>query len=295
MTPAVPPNPNVQHVNMPWCTTPTRWQGAALGTDVALKLDGPQLEAEAALQHTTMTLAAIQSLFDLYDPSSLLRQLNANGALHNPDRRFLDLCALSTQLHVATGGVFDPTIQPLWNALFQGHAPQQARQSIGWKHVDVAANTVTLETGQKLSFNGVAQGFATDMLTRCLRELGIQRAVIELGELAVIGGPAQITLSQPLPDGTHHITLNDSALSISHPDARLLRGHSHILHPKTMTKSAEWAWVAVEADRAAIADGASTAFVLMSLEAIEQAMGALEDIRRVWLVSSDQKVRILHR
>lgn len=271
---------------MNWAHTPTRWQGAALGTEVALILDAPRLEAEVALRHAENTLLTVQSLFNLFDDSSSLQQLNLNGTLPAPSAAFLDLCEIATRLHIATGGLFDPTIQPLWRAMYNDEPLHVARQHIGWKHVEISPNAIKVAPDQQISFNGVAQGFATDMLCAALRELGITQALIQLGELAALGGPATIELSHPLPSGENSITLHDNSLSLSLPSKIKLGTSGHILHPFGKASDESWAWVAVEASKAAIADGASTAFTMMTVAEIEKALLHLPEVSRVRLLDA---------
>lgn len=184
-------------IDLPWSQTPIRWQGAALGSEVALILDAPQLQGEVAVQHAVVTLEKVCTQFNLFDETSQIELLNRNGMLTAPSEMFLDLCALATRLHVATNGLFDPTIQPLWRALFNGTAAHEARPHIGWEKVDITTGAIILQAGQKLSLNGIAQGFATDILIAALRELGITQAAIQLGERAVIGGPVDIPRPPP--------------------------------------------------------------------------------------------------
>lgn len=280
-------------IDLPWSNTPVRWQGAALGSEVALMLDAPHLEAEAAVQHAEVTLDKICAQFNLFDDASQVQHLNQNGTLTTPSEMFLDLCALATRLHVATNGLFDPTIQPLWRALFDGTPAHQARPHIGWEKVAISAGAITLQAGQKVSFNGIAQGFATDILVAALKELGIKQAAVHLGELAIIGGPVKIPLSRPLPDGTRAIFADNSALSLSMPSRIPLGAYGHILHPHGLPAEGGWTWVAVEASSAAIADGASTAFILMTLGEIEAALDHLPEITRVRLLAENGSIHDL--
>lgn len=294
MTSLTPPElAPLTDIDLNWTHTPMRWQGAALGAEVALILDAPRLEAEAAVQHAEMTLENITMQFNLFDDSSQLQQLNQTGTLNAPSAMFLDLCSIATRLHVATNGLFDPTIQPLWRALFEGTPAHLARPRIGWNQLDISAGAITLGPDQNISFNGVAQGFATDILTKALKELGVKQAAIQLGELAIIGGPASVPLAHPLPDGTKSITMHDGALSLSIPRRVALGRYGHILHPHGLPAKAGWPWVAVEASSAAIADGASTAFTLMTVREIEQALEHLPEISRVRILREDGHIHDL--
>lgn len=268
-----------------WTNTPVRWTGAALGAEVSLVLDAPRLVAEAALQHAVATLQQMEQMFNLYSDDSLLGQLNATGHLANPPAPFLDLCDHVTRVHVATGGLFDPTIQPLWRSLSDGDNPSPARASVGWKHVEVSTREIRLKPGQKISFNGIGQGFATDLVTEALRTLGIRQALIQIGELAVIGGPFDLRLAPPGGHRTRKITLKDSAICVSRPRAHLVGNTTHILHPKGLPFDENWAMVICRSTSASLADACATAFTMMTRVQIEKARDQIPELDHITLIA----------
>ena len=77
-------------------------------------------------------------------------------------------------MHRATGGAFDPSVQPLWQALARGGDVEAARALTGWERVTIGQD-ITLAPGQALTFNGIAQGFATDVVTDLLASRGFGR------------------------------------------------------------------------------------------------------------------------
>jgi hypothetical protein len=114
-------------------------------------------------------------------------------------------------LHAATGGRFDPTIQPLW-ALYAEHFAGARRRDLppagaraaalartGWQRVRFDGARIRLEPGMALSLNGIAQGYIADRLADLLRGMGLDlpgtaRVVIigggVVGVGAVSSGPA---------------------------------------------------------------------------------------------------------
>lgn len=281
---------NFERVASHWPTPPLRWHGKALGREVSLTVGADRLTADAALQDAITCLDRVSQLFNLYDDDSALGRLNTDGHLANPADEFLDLCYDVTRVHIATSGLFDPTIQPLWRSLADGQATTPARKAIGWKHVDATSQAIKLKKGQKLSFNGIAQGYATDLVTQTLRLLGVKRALIDIGELAVIGGPFDLEF-RPAPDGpVERITLRDNALAISDPLAESVGGRSHILHPKTGRGQPEWQHVFVHSPRACLADACSTAFPMMSLSDIQNAHTRLPEIKLITLYHADGRI-----
>ncbi|WP_323784757.1 FAD:protein FMN transferase [Thalassovita sp.] len=265
------------------------WSGFALGAEVSMKLYGPKDIAEAALRDAQLMLKEIEKLFSLYDPQSTLSQLNTVGRLTDVPGLFLDLAEVSTQVHNATDGVFDPTVQPVWQALARGQDTQLALQQMGWGRLRYNAHSLTLGEGQQLTFNGIAQGFATDIIKERLVRNGMTKALVNIGEFNAIGGPFRIGIADPERDIVATRTLRNSAIATSSPEIQTIGGHSHILNPKSLAPPV-WSTVSVEAESAALADACSTAFCLMPRPQIEHVMRKLSDLRQVTLVNNNGDV-----
>jgi FAD:protein FMN transferase len=132
------------------------WSGQALGADVSVTLHGPREMTQAALAEVPKVLEQIEAAFSLYRAKSALVTLNRTGHLPAPDTLMRALVANVATAHALTDGVFDPTVQPLWQALAQGRDTAEAQQLIGWDRVRVSDHGITLGSGQALTFNGIA-------------------------------------------------------------------------------------------------------------------------------------------
>ncbi len=259
---------------------PIRWQGYAMGADCTLTLHAPPKQADVAIRAIRDLLSDIEHRFSLYDAASELSRLNQSGALTPPSSDMDKLLTLAGQVHTATQGRFDPTVQPLWHALATGHDATKARKAVGWARVQITPDRIALGPGQALTLNGIAQGYATDLATDRLRQLGLTRVLINLGEFSALGGPFQLGLSDPARGLFATRPLTNSAIATSSPGAlHLSDTDTHILDP--LGHGALWSTVTVEATSAALADAASTAFCLMSKPQIETAMHALPGLTRV--------------
>ncbi|HBR42582.1 MAG: nosX [Roseobacter sp.] len=263
-----------------------RWQGRALGAEVDITLHAPAEIAEPALDRARGSLDAVMAQFDLFDPASTVSRLNRTGHLDAPDVMFRRLMQACTQVHAATGGLFDPTVQPLWRALAERQPPQAARALIDWSRVRHSAASVTLGEGQALTFNGIAQGFATDLVAEALRDAGLERTLVNIGEFRGTGGPWRLGISDPEIGMIGTRTLTSSAIATSSPKAVPLGGQGHILHGHAKPR---WSTVSVEAATATMADGFSTALTMARLEDIRAAVGTF-GIRRITLVSDQGDV-----
>ncbi len=263
-----------------------RWQGRALGAEVEIALHAPADVAVPALDRARTSLDHVMAQFDLFDPASAVSRLNRTGHLDGPDPLFHSLMQACTQVHAATGGLFDPTVQPLWRALAEGHPPDAARALIDWSRVRHSAASVTLGDGQALTFNGIAQGFATDLVAEALQEAGLDRTLVSIGEFRGTGGPWKLGIMDPEIGMFGTRTLTSSAIATSSPKAVPLGGHGHILHGQAKPI---WSTVSVEAATATMADGFSTALTMASLADIRAAAGTF-GIRRITLVSDQGEV-----
>lgn len=251
--------------------TLTVWEGSGLGTALSLRLaDATPHEARQCFARVEAEIARIETLASLYRDSALTR-LNRDGQLAWPSPDLVDLLTLAGQVHRATGGAFDPTVQPLWLALSQGSGTEAARALTGWDRVRLSAREVRLDPGQALTLNGIAQGWAADRIAALLRAQGFTEALVDMGEIAALGErgwPAVIAG----PDGTPlaETRLANRALATSSPRGTLVNGQPHILGP--WGQPPLWQTVSVSAPSAALADALSTAFCLMERPAIDAAL-----------------------
>lgn len=257
----------------------TVWQGIALGADAELRLTGPADRAKAALAGVQALLERVEATFSLYRPSDLTR-LNMAGAI-KPSDWFRQVADLSTTLHHLTDGAFDPSVQPLWLALASGHKPDAS--SIGWSRVQIGAQ-ITLAPGQALTFNGIAQGFATDLVRAHLAQHGFDHALINIGEYGTLGGPFRLGIADPAAGILAQWQITNGALAASSPRATLVAGQPHIQHPKGLPPL--WSTVAVHAESAAVADGLSTALVFLTRAQIAAIKATRPDLHRVALVDA---------
>ena len=246
-----------------------RWTGIALGAPARMQINGlSDAEAAPIFDAVTAEVSRLENIFSLYRPNSELCRLNRTGHLSAPSAELLQLLSLCSALHEASGGAFDPTIQPLWLALANS-ADASARNMelnvIGWNNVIVNTDEIRLPVPgvSALTLNGVAQGEVTDRVSRLLRSFGLRDVLVDMGEIRANGrrgdGRAwQVGLASA--DGTieNRIRLSDRAVATSSPAAMTLPGgQGHILNP--IGQRVFHSTVSVSAPNAALADGLSTA------------------------------------
>lgn len=283
------------------------WQGQVMGADASITLTGAG--AAQALVQAEALLRRVEALFSLYDPASELSRLNAagqsgaldSGPFHSgppqsvppqsvppqsvpPSSEMLALLGLARRVHQATGGLFDPTVQPLWQALATGGDANAAAGLVGFDRVQVTPGGIRLGKGQALTLNGIAQGYATDLVRDLLAASGFGRCLINIGEYAALGGPWAIGIEDPAFGLLATRALTDAAIATSSPGAlRLADGSAHILHPARRGLP-RWSTVSVQADSAALADGLSTALCFADAVEIRAIRGRLGGVGRVTVV-----------
>ena len=174
---------------------PVVWRGVALGADAELHLLHPDRDAARRLIDSAVDeLRRLETVFSLYRDDSALAVLNRQGHLNDPPADLLRLLSESRRFSVLTGGVFDPTVQPLWQ-LYAGHfsqpgadpdgpPPAPARGAGQVSHAAVVLDSRAIRyarPGMAVTLNGIAQGYITDRVTDLLRRGGLDRALVDMG------------------------------------------------------------------------------------------------------------------
>ena len=273
--------------------SPVRWRGIALGAEAEIEIHGPEDWARPILDTSLAVLRDVEGMFNLFDPGSAVSRLNAAGHIVETDTRFHRLFEAVDRLHAATNGRFDPTVQPLWRALAEGRNPEAARALIGWEKVARRDQTVRLAANQALTFNGIAQGFATDLVTEFMRSKGVAKTLVNIGEHGAIGGPWRLGIEDPDHGLVAARTLTDGAMATSSPFAlRLGSELGHILDARANGPPV-WSTVSVEADTATLADGLSTALCLADVNEVRSIAERLAGVRRITLVAPNGDISTL--
>ena len=152
------------------------WRGIALGAEAKLIIAGlPEGEANRLVGSALAEIDRLEGIFSLYRTDSTLCKLNRDGKLQAPPPELLSLFSKVDVIHRAAGGLFDPTVQPLWRVYAEcagkpsDNAVRQARRRVGWEHVGYDTDVVQFERPRmQLRLNGIAQGFVTDRFTSLL-------------------------------------------------------------------------------------------------------------------------------
>lgn len=247
---------------------PVRWSGFALGAQVSLTIRAPERQARDAIDAALVQLDRLEKAFSLYRDDSEIVQLNVRGSLA-PSRLFADLLAPIDHAHALTDGTFDPTVQTVWAALAQRKRPNPGL--VGWSRVPWSRDRITLAPFQQVTFNGIAQGFATDRVRATLLDHGLGDILVNMGEFAAVGGPWHLGIADPKHGLVGRTILHGGAIATT-------SAAPHLIDPKG--RAPRHATVSIEAPSATLADALSTAALFLgddTLAALREttAVGAI--------------------
>ena len=269
--------------------------GSAVSITVYHKSDA---QAQAALRAAFAELERVEALLSIYRPDSEVSRLNRNGQLQRPSADLLNVLHHAQALAKATDGAFDVTVQPLWelfaNARKKPGKPQRAQvqaaqQKVDWQKLKVAAEGVRLmQSGMKLTLNGIAQGYASDCVEAALRRAGVQHALVDTGEINSLGTKPETTGWKV---GIQHPRQREAYLALAQLRGRCLatsgdyattftpdfRAH-HIFDPHTGQSPEQLSSVSIAARTGMEADALSTAVFVLGMERglklVQQTPGA---------------------
>ncbi|GAA6142498.1 FAD:protein FMN transferase [Hydrogenophaga sp. 5NK40-0174] len=285
-----------------------------LGTQLSLRAAHTDVQAvDVGLDAAVAAIRRVEASMSLYREDSELVRLNQQGFLDQPSADFLAVLGTAQMVAERSGGQFDATVQPVWqawaDATRQGRLPSaaalaEARQRTGWQHVVVSDQRVAFQRpGMAMTFNGIAQGYAADAARKALQDHGVAHALIDTGEHASLGqsprGTAwtlgvedprdeQRLLAAIRSDGRAVATSADNRSSFS-ADHR----HHHIFDPATADSPSGLSSVTVLAPSAMLADALTKVMFVSGPERIpalarQWQVGVLwVDKKGHWAATSD--------
>lgn len=146
------------------------------------------------------TFAEVDSVYNKWNPQSELSKLNElkSGQKVALSPQLLLFFELADNLIQLSQGLLDPTIEPLqelWKKhLEQGDIPSEEEirliaPCLGWDKIILSNGYFSkLDSRTKLDLGGIAKGYAVDLLTNRLEEVGYPNLYVEWGgEIRAIG------------------------------------------------------------------------------------------------------------
>jgi FAD:protein FMN transferase len=168
-------------------------QGKALGTFYTIHVyhsDTSETFRQSLQQGIDSVLAEFNQIASIYDYNSQISQINRNEDVEVDDL-FIDVFQRSKELNELSQGAFDITVGPLVNAWGFGftdsmHISNELIDSLlqltGMKKVKVEGKKVIKEEpGILLDMNGIAKGYAVDIVSAHIESQGIHSYIVEIG------------------------------------------------------------------------------------------------------------------
>jgi thiamine biosynthesis lipoprotein len=293
-------------------TAPVTWRGTMLGAIATMEIHHENRgEAEQLISVACAEARRLERLFSLYLEDSALVELNRTGILVDPAADMVDLLSISQRYAELTGGLFDPTVQPLWN-LYADHFSQAepdptgpspavikaALSRVGYGRLSINRNRIVMPRGMAVTLNGIAQGYVTDKMVELLRSRGVMHSLVDMGETRAIGSrpdgrPWEVGIADP--DIVGHtetiLPIVDRAVATSgaygfqfDPQGRF----NHLFDPRTGGCADRYRSVTTVSRNATAADAMTKPFSLMPDEQIRTLLPHV-DIERVHLIDAAGK------
>ncbi len=272
---------------------PVRWDGTALGAPASIQLfHTDEAQAHAAITAGLNELKRLEAIFSVYRADSSISLLNREGVLENAPDDFIAMLTRALSLAKISDGVYDPTVQPVWQTYFRHFTasnPDPAGPSqrdlaaalalVDWRAVEIDAgrNHVSFaRPGMGLTLNSGAQGYITDRVADVLRAHGFDRMLVDMGEPRALstkpdGTAWRIAIANPADPSRSVVALDvvDKCVSTSGGYGTLFDtagAFTHLIDIRTGRTAPAMLGVSVVADTGAIADGLSTAMLMAPVE-----------------------------
>ncbi|CCE06057.1 Nitrous oxide reductase accessory protein NosX (Required for nitrous oxide reduction), ApbE-like lipoprotein [Bradyrhizobium sp. STM 3843] len=288
-------------------TAPVTWRGTMLGAVATIEIHHQdRSEAERLIALACSEARRLERLFSLYLKESALVELNRTGILIGPPAEMVDLLSTSQRYSRLTGGLFDVTVQPLWD-LYASHFSQDdpdpagpvpaviesALARIGSRRLSVERDRIVMPRGMAVTLNGIAQGYVTDKVVDLLRSQGVGHSLVDMGETRAIGSrpdgrPWEVGIADPNVAGHTETALPivDRAVSTSGGYGFQFDAtgrFNHLFDPRTGGCAGRYRSLTTVSRNATAADALSTAFSLMPAEEIRALLPHV-DVERVHLI-----------
>lgn len=287
-----------------------RWEGTTLGAPSTIQLyHTDEAKARAAIAAGLEELARLESIFSVYRADSAITALNRDGRLDNAPVELIELLTHARELAKISDGVYDPTIQPVWQLYFQhftaanpdpaGPAAADMAKALAlvdWRgiEIDPVNRTIALaRPGMAITLNSGAQGYITDRVADVLRSHGFVNMLVDMGEPRALstkpdGSAWRIGIANPADPSraVTEIDVVDKAVSTSGGYGTLFDDagqFTHLIDTRTGKTAPAMLGVSVVANNATTADGLSTALLLAPVERRQDILRAAGGLTAIFV------------
>jgi thiamine biosynthesis lipoprotein len=256
--------------------------------EVRVHAVAPGVDPAQATEAAMAEIHAVDRLMAVQRPDSDVSRVNrgaAAGAV-SVDHRLVEVLRASRHLSALTDGAFDVTVLPTVRAwgFLDGHPrrPAAAPRPAGYRHVrvDAVRGEVAFDRADVgVDLGGIAKGYALDRARTALLRRGVRSAYLDLGgNVATLGAapdgrPWRLGIRHPRrPDALIGVLeVGEASVSTSGDAERFVEDEygraRHVIDPRTGRPADALVSATVVAASAMLADGLSTAAVVMGRDA----------------------------
>ena len=245
-----------------------------MGTTAEVRATG-LADPSAAFDRAFAALDRVDDQMSLWKESDLTR-LNRDGEGTVPAELFA-VVRHALDVAAASGGAFDPTVEPLVRATGGVGGPHRtladaerrelvARVGARNVHLDETTRTILLDGRAALDLGGIAKGYAADQALLALRAAGARSGLVDLGgsSIGVFGEP--LTADVRYPEGADAPWASFMVLDLSVSTSGADQKPNHIVDPRTGLPATGVLAATVVATTGIEADALSTAVYVLGAD-----------------------------
>ena len=296
------------------------YNGYAFGTTYSIIL---QSDNELQIKQLVESIVLrINKSMSTYVENSIISNINIGNQVEI-DTDFENVFNASKLVWQQSNGYFDPTVGSLVNAY--GFGPSEPINSLNAKVIDSLleftgfskikiSNNNTIKKDDKriyIDFNAIAKGYAVDIISKELRELGYKNFLVEIGGEVFAEGinPLRgtmwtIGIDKPLQkqsiDFISSIQIRGKGMATSGNyrkykiDKNSGEKYVHTINPLNgLPVKSNILSVTVVAESSMLADAYATALMAMPLNEGEKLVSTLENFDAMWIISENKNFKIV--
>jgi FAD:protein FMN transferase len=292
-------------------------EGKALGTFYTIHLYSSENDEQFVnnlKSDIDSVLTHFNSIASIYQSNSTISLINSGDSVIVDDV-FSRLFILSQEVYKMSGGAFDITIAPLVNAWGFGfedslRITQKVIDSllvfVGMEKMSLNNDLIVKSmSGVSIDMNGIAKGYAVDLVSDFLLQKGIGSYIVEIGGEVRVGktkpdgNPWFVAIEKPAPDRyaaqeiEQRLCIEEISLATSGSYRRYYekdgKRYSHTIDPFTgYPVQHQLLSATILADNCALADALATACMVLG---IEKSLSLCESIDGVegYFIASNSK------
>jgi thiamine biosynthesis lipoprotein len=296
------------------------YNGFAFGTTYSIIL---QSDNELQIKQLVESIVLrINKSMSTYVENSIISNINIGNQVEI-DTDFENVFNASKLVWQQSNGYFDPTVGSLVNAY--GFGPSEPINSLNAKVIDSLleftgfskikmSNNKTIKKDDKriyIDFNAIAKGYAVDIISKELRELGYKNFLVEIGGEVFAEGINTlkgtmwtIGIDKPLQkqsiDFISSIQIRGKGMATSGNyrkykiDKNSGEKYVHTINPLNgLPVKSNILSATVVAESSMLADAYATALMAMPLNEGEKLVSTLENVDAMWIISENKNFKIV--